>query len=403
MPLSGGDRCGCRLAPELPRRNEARSRLGVAAHTVARRVASRTAGSATTARTRRWVSAATGSRSFWKMLVTCFSTPRSVRKHARRDRRVRQPLGHQLEHLSLAGAELVDRIVAASPADELRDDARIERGAALGHPLDGGDEVGQVVDPVLQQIARPLRRSPGGARARSPPRRIGRERAPPSPGASRGSPSPRAVPRRSASAASGCRRSRCRACTSGPSAADPRPCRSGRRSRIPCPRADWRCPHGGARSRRQARRESAPPRLARGSDCSSSTPRVSPKGGCDTKRERLQPGARASASIAEAESSAFGMKPSAELAATSAPKSAPSRLDMRITLGAELEPAKPLCDLESVEIGQLHVDDRQIGTCSFASRTPLAPSPASATTTKPPRSSSCARPHARGRRCCRRR
>src|SRR6266446_1160274 len=51
---------------------------GVADHTLA------TSGydcrKAITARTRRWVFAATGSRSFWKMLVTCFSTPRSVRK-----------------------------------------------------------------------------------------------------------------------------------------------------------------------------------------------------------------------------------------------------------------------------------------------------------------------------------
>ena len=54
------------------------------------------------------------------------------------------------------------------------------------------------------------------------------------------------------------------------------------------------------------------------------------------------------------------MKPSAELPATSAPKSAPSRLEVRITSGRSLELGKPLGDLEPVEVRQLHVDDRQV-------------------------------------------
>ena len=91
------------------------------------------------------------------MLVTCFSTPRSVKKILRRDRGVRQPLGHQLEHLPLASGQLVEWIVAPSPADQLRDHAGIERGAAPGDPLDRRDEVGQVVDPVLEQVADPFR------------------------------------------------------------------------------------------------------------------------------------------------------------------------------------------------------------------------------------------------------
>ena len=74
-------------------------------------------------------------------------------EHAGGDRRVRQPLRHQGEDLSFAGAQVADRVVAASPADELGDNARIERGAAFGHALDGGDEVGQVVDPVFQEVA----------------------------------------------------------------------------------------------------------------------------------------------------------------------------------------------------------------------------------------------------------
>ena len=71
---------------------------------------------------------------------------------AGRDRRVRQSFGHQLEHLSFSGTQLADWIVTASPADELRDDARIERGAAVGDAPHGGDEVRQVVHAVLQQV-----------------------------------------------------------------------------------------------------------------------------------------------------------------------------------------------------------------------------------------------------------
>ena len=82
-----------------------------------------------TASTRRCVSAATGSRSFWKMLVTCFSTPRSVRKTASRSPSSK-PFGHQLEHLPLARGQVVERIAAPSPADQLRHHARIERRAA---------------------------------------------------------------------------------------------------------------------------------------------------------------------------------------------------------------------------------------------------------------------------------
>jgi len=63
------------------------------------------------------------------------------------DRRVRQPLGHQLEHLPLARSQLVERVVAAASADQLRDDARIERRAAPGDPLHSRDEVGNLPSP----------------------------------------------------------------------------------------------------------------------------------------------------------------------------------------------------------------------------------------------------------------
>jgi hypothetical protein len=50
-------------------------------------------------------------------------------EHARGDRRVRQPFGHQLEHFPFAGAQLADRVVAAPPAYKLRDHVGIECGA----------------------------------------------------------------------------------------------------------------------------------------------------------------------------------------------------------------------------------------------------------------------------------
>jgi len=49
--------------------------------------------------------------------------------------------------------QLVQRVVAASPAYELRDHGGVKRRAALRDPLDCRDEVREVVGPVLQQVA----------------------------------------------------------------------------------------------------------------------------------------------------------------------------------------------------------------------------------------------------------
>src|SRR5215210_4815976 len=46
---------------------------------------------------------------------------------------VRLSFGHQLEHLALARRQRVERVVAPAAPDETRDDARVERRAALGH------------------------------------------------------------------------------------------------------------------------------------------------------------------------------------------------------------------------------------------------------------------------------
>src|SRR5436189_206690 len=57
----------------------------------------------------------------------------------RADARIRAALGHQPENPALSRAQLVDRIVPAAVADELRDDLRIHCGAAArdaSHRLD---------------------------------------------------------------------------------------------------------------------------------------------------------------------------------------------------------------------------------------------------------------------------
>ena len=98
------------------------------------------------------------------------------------------------------------------PADELADDRRVERRAALGDAAHGGGELVDVGDAVLEQIADALGARRRGDPSRSPARRTGRARARRSPGCARGSPWRRAAPRPSASAASGCRPPPRRAC-----------------------------------------------------------------------------------------------------------------------------------------------------------------------------------------------
>ena len=69
------------------------------------------------------------------------------------DRLVRATLGDQLHHLALARRQLGERVVRGTPADELADDLRVERRAALGDALDGGGELVDVGDAILEQVA----------------------------------------------------------------------------------------------------------------------------------------------------------------------------------------------------------------------------------------------------------
>ena len=87
------------------------------------------------------------------MLVTCFSTARSVTVICVGDRVVRAPLGHQLHHLALARRELGERVVAAGTAHELGHHLRVERRAALGHARDRLHEAIHVRHAVLEQVA----------------------------------------------------------------------------------------------------------------------------------------------------------------------------------------------------------------------------------------------------------
>ena len=84
------------------------------------------------------------------MLVTCFSTARSV-TNSRRRSPGSSALGHQLEHLALARGELLERVVAPRPTSSLTTGG-IERRAAVGHASHGRAELLQVRDPVLEEV-----------------------------------------------------------------------------------------------------------------------------------------------------------------------------------------------------------------------------------------------------------
>jgi hypothetical protein len=73
-----------------------------------------------------------------------------------RDRLVRAALGHQLEHLSLARRQLVERVVSPLAADELAHHGRVERRAAVRNSTDGRAELLEIGDAILQEIPDPL-------------------------------------------------------------------------------------------------------------------------------------------------------------------------------------------------------------------------------------------------------
>ena len=138
------------------------------------------------------------------MLVTCFSTARSVTTIRCGDALVRAAFRHELEHLALARGQLVERILAPAAADQLRDERGIEGGAAVRNAPHRADELVDIGDAVLQQVADAL----GALREQlHRVRRLDVLRQHEHADArvlARGSPGRRAGPRRSASAACGC-------------------------------------------------------------------------------------------------------------------------------------------------------------------------------------------------------
>ena len=89
------------------------------------------------------------------MLRTCFSTVPSVTQAAR-DARVGPALGHQREHLALAGAEHGERIVHPAGRDELVYQRGIHYGGTADEPAQRLEELGHVGDPVLEQVTAAL-------------------------------------------------------------------------------------------------------------------------------------------------------------------------------------------------------------------------------------------------------
>src|SRR6185503_1060097 len=66
---------------------------------------------------------------------------------------VRAALGHQPDDLSLARRELVEHAALAAAAEQLRDRLRVHRRPALGDAADRVDELADVGDAVLEQVA----------------------------------------------------------------------------------------------------------------------------------------------------------------------------------------------------------------------------------------------------------
>ena len=165
-----------------------------------------------------------------------------------RDRAVGAALGDQAQHLALARGEAVERAVGALAREQLGDDLGVERRAAVGDAAHGVDEVVDVHDPVLEQVAQARRARRPSARPRRSARRTARRSARRSPARARAASAPRARPRRETRAAAGCRRSRCRACGRS------RPARARRRPR-PRRRRRSRCRAAAASARRAAARD----------------------------------------------------------------------------------------------------------------------------------------------------
>src|SRR4051812_23093853 len=71
------------------------------------------------------------------------------------DRSVRETLRDQAQDLTLPLGELLERASFGMPAKELGDHLGINGRAALSHALEGVEELAEVGDAILEQIADP--------------------------------------------------------------------------------------------------------------------------------------------------------------------------------------------------------------------------------------------------------
>jgi hypothetical protein len=69
------------------------------------------------------------------------------------DARVRPALGHQRQHLPFPRGQRAQPAALPAGAEQLADHLGVERGAAVGDPLQRGGELGHVGDAVLEQVA----------------------------------------------------------------------------------------------------------------------------------------------------------------------------------------------------------------------------------------------------------
>ena len=82
--------------------------------------------------------------------------------------------------------------------------------------------------------------------------------------------------------------------------------------------------------------------------------------GCAHARQPIRPYGRSSWTLSP-DSSALGTNPRAPERVTSGPKSEPSRLETRITVGALAAPGEPRGDVEAVDVGELDVEQHDLG------------------------------------------
>src|SRR6266581_4000133 len=105
-----------------------------------------------TACTRRWSSSVSGTRSFIRMLRTCFSTVPSVTQSWRAMPALERPSAISAS-TSRSRGESVERVVAVPGRDEFLDEAGVDNGASARDPPKCVDELVHVGDAALEEVA----------------------------------------------------------------------------------------------------------------------------------------------------------------------------------------------------------------------------------------------------------